>query len=135
MGDAGPMWLLDKMLKKLIRTGQLTITDHDGKVYRYGNGTGEEIRVRLTHRKAARHIATYPQVGAGEAYMWGWLEVEAPHDIRDMVLYVTEQSKRSATRRSSRRRRSRKWSSGSPPRSTASIFAARRARTPSTPTT
>ena len=25
--------------------------------------------------------------------MWGWLEVEPPHDIRDMILFVTEQSK------------------------------------------
>jgi cyclopropane-fatty-acyl-phospholipid synthase len=87
------MWLLDKMLNKLIRTGQLTVTDHDGKIYQYGDGRGEDIRVRLTHRKAARHIATYPQVGAGEAYMWGWLVVEPPHDIRDMVLYVTAQAK------------------------------------------
>ncbi|MEO6151775.1 MAG: cyclopropane-fatty-acyl-phospholipid synthase family protein [Croceibacterium sp.] len=88
------MWLLDKMLGKLIRTGQLTITDHDGKVYRYGDGTGEDIRVRLTDRKASRHIARYPQIGAGEAFMWGWLEVEPPHDIRNMVLFVTSQTKR-----------------------------------------
>src|SRR5690606_3796208 len=86
-------WLLDKFLTKAIRRGQLVITDHDGKVYQYGPGGGDEIRVRLTHRKAAHHIASYPQVGAGEAYMWGWLEVEEPHDIRDMVLFVTENTK------------------------------------------
>jgi cyclopropane-fatty-acyl-phospholipid synthase len=93
------MWLLDKMLKKLIRAGKLVITDYDGKVYEYGPGGdvngeyGEPIRVRLTNKKASSHIARYPQVGAGEAYMWGWLEVEEPHDIRDMVLYVTSQAK------------------------------------------
>ncbi|OYW44403.1 MAG: SAM-dependent methyltransferase [Sphingomonadales bacterium 32-68-7] len=87
------MWLLDKMLSKLIRTGRLTITDYNGKVYEYGPGDGETVRVRLTHRKAAAHIASYPQIGAGEAFMWGWLEVEPPHDIRDMVLFVTGQSK------------------------------------------
>ena len=70
----------------------------DGKVYQYGPGAdgpdgGDEIRIRLTHRKAARHIASYPQVGAGEAYMWGWLEVEPPHDIRDMVLFVSGNAK------------------------------------------
>ena len=68
------MWLLDKMLRKLIRTGQLTITDYDGKVYRYGDGTGEDIRIRLTDRKASRHIARYPQVGAGEAFICAGLE-------------------------------------------------------------
>ena len=48
------MWLLDKMLKKLIRAGKLVITDYDGKVYEYGPGGDvngeydEPIRVRLT---------------------------------------------------------------------------------------
>ena len=97
------MWLLDKFLTKAIRTGRLVVTDHDGKVYQYGPGAdgpdgGDEIRIRLTHRKAARHIASYPQVGAGEAYMWGWLEVEPPHDIRDMVLFVTGNAKRQGDR-------------------------------------
>jgi cyclopropane-fatty-acyl-phospholipid synthase len=87
------MWLLNKMLKALVRTGRLVITDYNGKVYEYGPGGGEEIRVRLTHPKAAKHIAAYPQLGAGEAYMWGWLVVEPPHDIRDMVLFVTGQGK------------------------------------------
>jgi cyclopropane-fatty-acyl-phospholipid synthase len=83
------MWLLDKFLTKAIRHGRLVVTDHNGKTYEYGPGGGEEIRIRLTHRKAAAHIARYPQVGAGEAYMWGWLVVEEPHDIRDMILFVT----------------------------------------------
>jgi len=89
------MLLLDTMLKKLIRTGRLIVTDYDGKVYDYGNGgeARDAIRIRLTDSKASTHIARYPQVGAGEAFMWGWLEVEPPHDIRDMVLYVTGQSK------------------------------------------
>jgi len=86
------MWLLDKMLKRLVRTGRLTVTDFDGKVYDYGSGGGDPIRVRLTNRKASRHIARYPQVGAGEAYMWGWLEMEPPHDIRDLVLFASAQA-------------------------------------------
>lgn len=88
------MWLLDKMLKRLIKTGQFIITDHDGKVYEYGASDGSApIRIRLTNKKAAAHIARYPQVGAGEAFMWGWLHVEEPHDIRDMVLFFTSQTK------------------------------------------
>jgi cyclopropane-fatty-acyl-phospholipid synthase len=86
------MWLLDKFLKRVIRDGRLVVTDFDGKVYTYGSGSGEEIRTRLTNRKAAAHIARYPQVGAGEAYMWGWLEIEPPHDIRDLVLFASEQA-------------------------------------------
>lgn len=88
------MWLLNKFLGKAIKRGRLIVTDYDGKRYEFGPGGGDEISIRLTHKKAAKHIATYPQVGAGEAYMWGWLVVEEPHDIRDMVLFVTENTKR-----------------------------------------
>ncbi len=92
------MWLLDKFLKKVIKVGRLVITDHDGKIYEYGPGPegmehGQAMHVRLTDKKAAHHIARYPAVGAGEAYMWGWLVVEPPHDIRDMVLYVAMNAK------------------------------------------
>ena len=93
------MWLLDKFLSKAITQGQLIVTDHDGKQYTYGNDAGDyppevggrpgPVRIRLTSKKAAAHIARYPQLGAGEAFMWGWLVVEEPHDIRDMILLVT----------------------------------------------
>ena len=90
------MWLLDKFLKTAIKQGQLVVTDHDGKTYEYGSPqSGEDpIRIRLTNKKAASHIARYPQLGAGEAFMWGWLVVEEPHDIRDMILFVTKNAKR-----------------------------------------
>ncbi len=35
------MWLLDKMLRKLVHAGQLIVTDHDGKIFSYGDGSGE----------------------------------------------------------------------------------------------
>ena len=98
------MWLLDKFLKTAIKHGQLIVTDHDGKEYSYGPGGGDydervggrpgPIRIHLTNKKAAAHIARYPQLGAGEAFMWGWLVVEEPHDIRDMILLVTMNAKR-----------------------------------------
>ena len=98
------MWLLDKFLTKAIKHGQLIVTDYDGKEYTYGSDAGsypEEIggragpiRIRLTNPKAAKHIARYPQMGAGEAFMWEWLVVEEPHDLRDMILFVTMNAKR-----------------------------------------
>ena len=93
------MWLLDQMLTRVIRKGRLVITDFDGKVYEYGpdpqglDGLGP-IMVRLTDKGASAHIARYPQVGAGEAYMDGRMTIEPPHDIRDLVLFVTENGKR-----------------------------------------
>ncbi|WP_432200228.1 class I SAM-dependent methyltransferase [Erythrobacter sp. W53] len=98
------MWLLDKFLRKAIVQGQLVITDYDGKEYTYGPGGTDyppeeggkpgPVRIRLTNKKAAKHIARYPQMGAGEAFMWEWLVVEEPHDIRDMILFVTMNAKR-----------------------------------------
>ena len=86
MENTQAMWLLDKLLGKVITRGAMLVTDHDGKTYRYGEPAGDPLRIRLTHPKAAGHIARHPQVGAGEAFMWGWLVVEPPHDIRDLVL-------------------------------------------------
>ncbi len=84
------MWLLDKMLKKLVVKGELVVIDHDGKTGRYGRPDTElgTITVRLTDRRAAFHIAKDPRVGAGEAYMNGWLSVEPPNDIRDLLLFA-----------------------------------------------
>jgi len=88
------MWLLDKMLRQLVRKGQLVITDHDGKVYRYGDGSGDALAIRFTDKGAALHIARHPQVGAGEAYMDGRMTIEPPHDIRDFVLFIMEQAQK-----------------------------------------
>ena len=84
------MWLLNKMLKQLVRKGELNVVDHDGKTYHYGapDPMYGPLTVRLTDRRAAFHIAKDPRVGAGEAYMNGWLEVEPPHDIRDLLLWA-----------------------------------------------
>ena len=92
------MWLLDKMLRKLVRKGRLVVTDHDGKIYRYGPGSladgDEAIAIRFTDKGAALHVARDPRVGAGEAYMDGRLVVEPPHDIRDFVLFAMGQKQR-----------------------------------------
>ena len=88
------MWLLDKMLRALVRDGQLVVTDHDGKVYSYGDLAADPVRIRFTDKGAAFHVARDPRVGAGEAYMDGRLVVEPPHDIRDMVLLVMANANR-----------------------------------------
>ena len=83
------MWLLDKMLRRLIRKGQLTIIDHRGKTYHYGaaDSAVRPVTVRLTDSRAAFKIASDPRVGAGEAYMDGRFVVE-DGDIRDLILLV-----------------------------------------------
>lgn len=80
------MWLLDKMLRRLVRRGELILVDHDGREYRYGAPEVERtpVRIRLTDRGAAFDIARDPRLGAGEAYMDGRL-IMVDGDIRDLV--------------------------------------------------
>lgn len=82
------MWLLDKMLRALVKDGQLCVIDHNGTEYRYGDPAADPVTIRFTESGAAMRVARDPQVGAGEAYMDGRLVVDPPHDIRDMVLLV-----------------------------------------------
>jgi cyclopropane-fatty-acyl-phospholipid synthase len=88
------MWLLDKMLQRLVRRGRLVLTDYDGKVYEYGEREAEPLRLKLLDKGAAFHIARDPRVGAGEAYMDGRVVIEPPHDIRDFVLFIMGQKQR-----------------------------------------
>jgi len=83
------MWLLDKLLSRVVKTGELTVIDHDGKRYRYGApgpGAGR-VTIRFNDRKAAAQIARYPQLGAAEVYMDGRMDV-VEGDIRDLILLV-----------------------------------------------
>src|SRR4051812_28173674 len=83
------MWLLDKMLRKMLLKGELVVTDYNGKVYRYGNPDPVlgKIVARLTDRKAAFDIATNPRLGAGETWMDGRMIIEEG-DIRDLILMI-----------------------------------------------
>jgi len=85
------MWLLDKMLRRVVKRGELLLVNHDGKEYRYGapHPGVKNVKVRLTDRGAAFHIAKDPRVGAGEAYMDGRMVIEEGN-IRDLVLFIRD---------------------------------------------
>ena len=84
------MWLLDRVLRRLVRRGELAITDHDGKIYRYGAPAAElePVAVRFTDSRVAGAIMRRPEVAAAEAYMDGRLVFEAG-DILALTLLVT----------------------------------------------
>jgi cyclopropane-fatty-acyl-phospholipid synthase len=84
------MWLLDKLLRKIVRKGELTVIDHDGKEYRYGDGSPAPhgpVRVRFTDRGASTHVVRDPRVGAAEVFMEGRMVIEQG-DLRDLLLLV-----------------------------------------------
>jgi len=88
------MWLLDKMLRAVVKQGQLRVIDHDGSEHRYGDLSADPGTFRFPEKGGALHVAKDPGIGAGEAYMDGRLVVEPPHDIRDMVLLVMQNANR-----------------------------------------
>jgi cyclopropane-fatty-acyl-phospholipid synthase len=90
------MWLLDKMLRALVKDGHLRVIDHDGSEYHYGDHSADPVTIHFTDKGAALHVARDPRVGAGEAYMDGRMVIEPPHDIRDMVLLVMGNANRGA---------------------------------------
>ena len=72
------MWLLDKMLGRVVREGELTVIAPDGRTYAYGapRAGHDPVRIRLIGRRTPGRIARKPSLGAGEAYMDGRLVIE-----------------------------------------------------------
>lgn len=69
--------MLDSMLRRFVRVGDFTLTDPKGRVFRYGDGTGAKVAVRLNGAWTPLRLALYPTLRLGECYMDGSLEIEA----------------------------------------------------------
>ena len=67
---------LAHLLRKLIKTGDLTITSADGTKLRLGDGTGTSVHLRFKSAAAERAVAFDPNLKLGECYMDGDLELE-----------------------------------------------------------
>jgi cyclopropane-fatty-acyl-phospholipid synthase len=67
--------LLQHVVGRLIRTGNLTITDPDGITDRFGDGQGPHAHVAIRSRHAQRAILFNPWLAVPEAYMEGDLEI------------------------------------------------------------
>lgn len=80
-------WMLDRLLRRLIRTGSLTLLLPSGDLLRAGDGAAGEVRVRLRDNRTAWRIALYPGLGLGEAWMEGdvILEQGTLWDLLDLI--------------------------------------------------
>jgi cyclopropane-fatty-acyl-phospholipid synthase len=83
------MKLLDRLLRRLVREGELTVTSSDRRVYRYGapHATLRPVSIHFTDRATPLRIAINPPLGASEAYMDGrvvFLEGQIA-DLLDLV--------------------------------------------------
>lgn len=83
------MFLLDKMLARVIQTGRLTLIDANGATHVYGAGGQPSVSVRLKDSKLHTKLFTNPELHAGEAYMNGSLVVEQG-GIRDFLLLFAQ---------------------------------------------
>jgi cyclopropane-fatty-acyl-phospholipid synthase len=78
------MKLLDPLLRRLVREGNLTLIDAGGKFYCYGDRSGKPLTVTLADRVIERQLALDPQLALGEAYMEGRLRVDGGR-IYDLI--------------------------------------------------
>ena len=85
-----PMKLLDRFLGRIVKDGELTIVDAEGKRRTYGrdDGSGRRIVLRLADAKVIPDVLRHPKVGVGEAYMDGRLILEEG-DILGLLDLVT----------------------------------------------
>ncbi len=80
------MWL-DMLLKRVVTSGDLEVTDWRGRHYRYGDGTPPHVAIRIRDAATDRRICRHPHLALGEAYMDGGLLVEAG-EIADLLEIV-----------------------------------------------
>ena len=84
------MFLLDRLFRRIVQQGELTVTGPDGSPRRYGSPDPAHrgVAIRVDSNRTARAIAINPALGASEAYMDGRLTFERG-DIRQLLDLVT----------------------------------------------
>src|SRR5690606_19592400 len=66
--------LLQGVVGRLVRTGNLTVTDPDGAVETFGDGSGAPVHVVVKSHQAQRAILLDPTLAVPEAYMNGEID-------------------------------------------------------------
>ena len=61
--------VLERLVSRLVRLGNLTITGPSGTSRRFGDGSGAPVHVVIRSRRAERAIALHPTLALPEAFM------------------------------------------------------------------
>lgn len=67
--------VLERIVSSLVKTGDLTITDWNGRARRYGDGSLPKSHIKFESAAAARRMAIDPDLYLGECYMDGSLKI------------------------------------------------------------
>lgn len=67
--------LLHTFLKRIIKTGNLSVTDAKQNITRYGDGSGSHLHIRFNTAHAERAITFDPELKLAECYMDGEMDV------------------------------------------------------------
>jgi len=75
------------MLQYVVKTGQLTVVEADGRTWTAGDGTGPKVTIALKDRFIGHQIAFNPHLKFGEGYMDGRLEITegSVWDLMDLL--------------------------------------------------
>ena len=68
--------LLDLLLRRIVRAGDLKLIDSRGQPHRYGDGGGAAVVVRIADKRLERRLLLDPHLALGEGYMNGQLRME-----------------------------------------------------------
>ena len=84
------MRLFERVFNAIVKVGELTLFDANGKLFRFGAPSPDmpSVTVRFTSNAALNRIIASPSLGAGEAYMNGQLLMEQG-DIFDLLNLFT----------------------------------------------
>jgi cyclopropane-fatty-acyl-phospholipid synthase len=83
--------LLERLLKRFVRRGNLRLTTAHGRTFTAGDGSGRLVAIRFTSKAAERGVLLDPELRLGEAYMDGTLRVEEG-SIADLLAIVLGQT-------------------------------------------
>ena len=80
------MWLPDRMLRRIVRRGELIAITADGRQHRYGapDPSRAPVTIRFTDAATPNRIARDPRLGAAEAWMDGRMTIDGD-DILGLI--------------------------------------------------
>ena len=100
------MRLMDALLRRIVKSGELTVVYPDGEQRMFGQAEPgrSPVTIRFRDNKTIRGILRNPRLGIGEAYMDGGLTVDGDlHGLLDLVTQNARWEKGGSARKAIRR--------------------------------